>query len=1427
MAQSDAYKRTGQGGGMDTDSSFEDIAPNDAVNRINLRNTGTAGQQLGYDTNIESNSALSGSLLPGINQVIGGNSFDDSGQISPFRYNSAGNCQIVLYDYTTNTYKVIYTDKTDSGGKTLLPLNPQNNVLAFLVNETYMIWWAKDLEVGYVNLKTLASGGYGTVLWEDLSLLKPQCPIPPTGVYGSDAGQPANYLYGNLPQFIVQYVNADFNYSAWSTRSKRIVPYQENTPTLGANVAQNNYIIVSVNIGSARATTINIAREFDDSGDFSQIKSVDRAYVIALTHTSVDISTQVYEAYDPATNLYSFAYYNNTIAIPIPAPETDLLYDYIWQANSGCLLNGNIAAIADWKTLYARPKTNISVSAIGYNPNISIPSGTFPNPFKVISFFPGESGSGAGDHKRRLSITLGGIPHTGDIISYQLTDIRNAGAVINSAPYIVPSGQDGDLVAVGGSFAETIPGSNYYDNGDGTVTINFVGPPYYGLTSVPIELFFAGATVSNSIPSVLDNTTYQAAIEYFDYKNRPFPINTDNTFIFTTPSYAQVNGQALQIIISILTANAPVGAVDYQIILTKPPILKVLDVMGAILAFKGEYDAYTHSPGLTVNSGSIGDTYQITAPANPGDTAHYTNLGTGEAYKTGDYVTNVGGTASAAVGQYYAVLPRTFGNLAGNEVLALSLNPLNLFNTNYSQQGVPTVLGYDYSVGDRCTFHYWIDAIGNINYFNAPCVNVAVLGYDPGTYIVKLEKSASFTYSSGHIYYNGNQIDVKNIFFRLYSPAPQTQTASTTQSETVWFEVGSRHTITNGVHDDLNITINDGGVYYKTRQYANALLPYTNPPLQTLSTDFNYSDFYPSAYASWGRPRTYYDVLEQTEQKASIITSQPYILGSKVNGLNRFYPANIYGDSNGQTSSSNGSIQIMWQRGQVLVTIQQLGTFYIPVNEAYTVLNQQLTGQSISEKLLNNGRYDPENIGLGTTKCFCTRYSTGWGIDPNKSLPYKWTVGGIEPISGKMSKYFKSVIQLAYSLGKKINMFYNDYYEEVVLTIQADGGQLFFFPFKDGIWDPFNHYVITGSDVSDTPNGAHCTASYDSATGLVTYTPAANYVGNDTATFTFNPGTGNITLNNCLQWTGGNTNVNSFSFAPQTGVPLSTLIYSNIILVSGNDVPVAISISGGQYSVNGGSWTSSSGFVNQFDTVQVRQTSSGSELTETIITLTISAVVAPFSVTTGTTDVDAFTFIDLTDQPISTLIESNVITVSGPTIPVSISVTGGEYSKNGGAYTSVTGTAVQGDTVQVRQTSSASPSTTTDVVLTVGATSDTWSVTTSAGGGGYFELAVDGTSYNYTLVGVTGTGLPSGTDTANVDPGDSKFFALSGTVLSPQTLHIEITSSAPVPDMEIQIYYSLDSSYHHYPILASGTYDVPLLHDIADPDYLIITIKPA
>ncbi len=93
---------------------------------------------------------------------------------------------------------------------------------------------------------------------------------------------------------------------------------------------------------------------------------------------------------------------------------------------------------------------------------------------------------------------------------------------------------------------------------------------------------------------------------------------------------------------------------------------------------------------------------------------------------------------------------------------------------------------------------------------------------------------------------------------------------------------------------------------------------------------------------------------------------------------------------------------------------------------------------------------------------------------------------------------------------------------------------------------------------------------------------------------------------------------------------------------------------------------------------------------------------------------DAFSFVDLTDVAFITAFISNSITVTGIDTAVDISVGGGQYSINGGAFTGVAGTVNNGQSVRVRVTSSSSISTTTSATLTIGGVSDVFSATTVA-----------------------------------------------------------------------------------------------------------------
>lgn len=93
---------------------------------------------------------------------------------------------------------------------------------------------------------------------------------------------------------------------------------------------------------------------------------------------------------------------------------------------------------------------------------------------------------------------------------------------------------------------------------------------------------------------------------------------------------------------------------------------------------------------------------------------------------------------------------------------------------------------------------------------------------------------------------------------------------------------------------------------------------------------------------------------------------------------------------------------------------------------------------------------------------------------------------------------------------------------------------------------------------------------------------------------------------------------------------------------------------------------------------------------------------------------DAFSFSSQGDAEPNTSITSTAVIVNGLYAATTISVTNGEYSIDGGPFTSAVGTVTNGQSVQVRHTANAAFDAQTDTVLTIGGVSATFSTTTKA-----------------------------------------------------------------------------------------------------------------
>jgi len=171
-------------------------------------------------------------------------------------------------------------------------------------------------------------------------------------------------------------------------------------------------------------------------------------------------------------------------------------------------------------------------------------------------------------------------------------------------------------------------------------------------------------------------------------------------------------------------------------------------------------------------------------------------------------------------------------------------------------------------------------------------------------------------------------------------------------------------------------------------------------------------------------------------------------------------------------------------------------------------------------------------------------------------------------------------------------------------------------------------------------------------------------------------------------------------------------------------------------------------------------------------------------------DPDAFSFAAQTNVAPSTAATSNVVTISGivGNAPISISGVGASFSVDGGAFSSASRTVTDGQTVQVRLSSSAAPSASVTASLTVGSLTRPFSVTTSAAdttpdafaftSQSDVQPSTEITSNSVTIAGLVGPAPVSVSGGASYSINGGAFTAAAGSVSNGETLRVRMTSSA-------------------------------------------------
>ncbi|AVP95726.1 hypothetical protein C7S18_00295 [Ahniella affigens] len=194
------------------------------------------------------------------------------------------------------------------------------------------------------------------------------------------------------------------------------------------------------------------------------------------------------------------------------------------------------------------------------------------------------------------------------------------------------------------------------------------------------------------------------------------------------------------------------------------------------------------------------------------------------------------------------------------------------------------------------------------------------------------------------------------------------------------------------------------------------------------------------------------------------------------------------------------------------------------------------------------------------------------------------------------------------------------------------------------------------------------------------------------------------------------TTPSAFDPTDLNNVPIATLVSAAPIVVNGINAPTPISVSNGSFTINGGSAQTVAGTVNPGDTVIVRHVSAATFATATETVLTIGGISGLFRSTTEAADSipSNFSFAAQTGLATNVAATSPTVTVTGINTASPISVTGGSYAINSGAFVTTAGTVNAGDQVRVRVTTAAAANTAVNATLTIGGVSANFTATTGS-----------------------------------------------------------------------------------------------------------------
>lgn len=1281
-------------GCMDTDTADELLPADRYRSAQNIRVLSTEGGTKGIVTNLKGTVEVSFTRPAGQNITIGAGASEEQNKFFFFEWNANGYHSIYMYDGLLNQVIRLMQNLTDTDDVDVLQFKKRSLILHIDVIGDLLYWTdgqVKQKKLNWRKILDISNAGYGPlILGEYISAYKRQAIFPPSLSYFTDTARLTNYLFGNLFKASNRPIFDDGEKGNWSEFSTVPLPATESFTGNAAVSNVNNCLKISVETGSRIVKKIEIAIKIG-SGDFVSI--------ITLDKEELSISND---------SLYVYSFYNDNNSFSgIDQDKVNRAYSFMPDIPLG-------EAFVDRAIVYMGgregfPVVPINVSVVAAYTDLFLPDATVSALnvpfFSQTAFVFKFTRVGHGRRTNALvTLKVGSDVKIGN--KFELFG-RN-GKSDNLYFTYTATGAD-DAISVANNFkqqlivtgrilsdSEDFPATDIWANTivSGDVSFSFIlrGRFNEAATSFEGRVNPVSTQTLKDIGQAVRDHKSGGSVKYgISYWNedtkRSSSYTSDNLFIRTNFVTESAGYKKVVHDLSI-KHQPPVWATHYDI--TRTIDLTYGTNWIDILIQKAiESQSTTNTDYVDLVIGSL-FTYQKMYPntvlqytfekndrvrliKKTSDNSYYTFLETVvldykdilSEDKTEDVTTNntntvtIGGTTSSDnIGRYISI--------DGTERLITA-----------APTGTTYTLDRTFGTAEKYPAYKIIDRRGIIRVRKPVGVtiedNSVIEVYKPTQNIQTVEKQ---------MFIFGHKYAIKN-----------------------WGTSSRCHTGNKQNQDPLNpistpaiVSIENGMSYLKQRQLpTNNSIPGTQA-VTSLIEDKNYSDFYDSDLNDNGKISVEDDATGEKYFPERLRFSNNYIQDTKINGLNDFESLDRkdYNDP-------NGAFKLIKFHKGLLYSWKVLDCGYIPI---YAIIIQGKDGNNVglstSNKLLNEIKYFGFEAGIGNMPMSWAREKNWhWFASPNTGTFCRTGGDGILPISQQfdLDSRLRALIARSDKYGAFVFGGFDAENNEYQPSFEAPKEYLFNAGFDESMFELFREDNPEGTEYEITTQPVNGDVVID-VDGNFVFTPDTDYVGSDFFYYRwrFPAGAWSTPKKECL-------------LVNPKDIPDSPSIYYNVEMVTAF---VRDNCNPGYHG------TSVNYTVPQYKySSPYSQGNADQQATDETNANGQSWANDPANGGTCIIDTpDAFTFTDVTGATVSTNYTSNTITVAGLGAGVSVAVTvvgGLGYSKNGGAFTAAAGTAANGDTFAVSQTSSASTVTATDVTLTIGGVSDTYTVATEGG----------------------------------------------------------------------------------------------------------------